>query len=419
MSSGFKKSLIALSVSGMLASSAAYATNGYFAHGYSTKEKGLAGAGVAYSQDSLASATNPAGLVSVGARMDVGGALFNPNRQYTVTGNPSGNPPPVFPFSPGTYESSHDVFFIPHFGYTAKIDDNSVWGIAAYGNGGMNTDYENVPYTPNPATSGTFAAGAAGVDLAQLFINATYAKKINDEHSVGASLIFAYQMFKAHGLLAFSSYSSDPANLSDRGDDTSSGFGAKFGWQGKVAPAVTLGASYQTKMSMSEFDKYRGLFAEQGDFDIPATLILGGAWDIDDTSKLLLDVQTIYYSDVNSIANPISNLNPGGNLLGTDNGGGFGWDDMTVIKLGYQWMMDDMTMRVGVSHGNQPIPSSEVVFNILAPAVVETHITFGLTMPLSDNTEFSFAAMYAPTGDVSGANSFEVPNQQTVKLEMD
>ena len=42
MSSGFKKSLIALSVSGLLASPAAFATNGYFAHGYSTKEKGLA-----------------------------------------------------------------------------------------------------------------------------------------------------------------------------------------------------------------------------------------------------------------------------------------------------------------------------------------------------------------------------------------
>ena len=63
MSSGFKKSLIALSVSGLLASPAVFATNGYFGHGYSTKEKGLAGAGVAYSQDSLAAATNPAGMV--------------------------------------------------------------------------------------------------------------------------------------------------------------------------------------------------------------------------------------------------------------------------------------------------------------------------------------------------------------------
>lgn len=435
MSSGFKKSLIAFSVSGMLASSAAYATNGYFAHGYSTKEKGLAGAGVAYSQDALASATNPAGLVNVGARMDIGAALFNPNRKYTISGTPSGAPN-TFPLSEGTYESSHDMFFIPHFGYSMKLDETSVFGVAAYGNGGMNTDYENVPYTPNPATSGTYAAGAAGVDLAQLFINATYAKRINDEHSVGASLIFAYQTFKAHGLGAFGAngFSTDPANLTDRGDDSSTGFGAKLGWQGKVAPAVTLGASYQTKMAMSEFDKYKGLFAEQGDFDIPATLILGAAWDIDDKSKLLVDLQTIYYSDVASIGNGIQPLLDGScsvgssaGCLGADGGAGFGWDDMTVIKIGYQWMMDDMTMRVGISNGDNPISGgaggtpgnptdSQVMFNILAPGVVETHLTFGLTMPLGNNAEFSFAAMYAPSNDVTGATQFD---SQTAKLEMD
>ena len=31
-----------------------FATNGYFSHGFSIKEKGLAGAGVAYPQDSVA-----------------------------------------------------------------------------------------------------------------------------------------------------------------------------------------------------------------------------------------------------------------------------------------------------------------------------------------------------------------------------
>ena len=38
----------------------AWATNGYFSHGTSVAEKGLAGAGAAYSQDTLAAANNPA-----------------------------------------------------------------------------------------------------------------------------------------------------------------------------------------------------------------------------------------------------------------------------------------------------------------------------------------------------------------------
>jgi len=446
MSSGFKKTLIAVTVSGLMASSAAYATNGYFAHGYSTKEKGLAGAGVAHSQDAMAAANNPAGMVHVGNRMDIGAAIFNPNRQYTVNGNPTPACATCFPLQPGTYESEHDLFLIPHFGYNMMLDDSSSFGISAYGNGGMNTGYKNVPSPLNGAapglTDGVFANNTTGVNLAQLFINASYAKKINNDHSVGASLIFAYQKFKADGLLAFSNRSLDPAHLTSQGSDTSTGFGAKIGWQGKVDPAVTLGASYQTKTAMSEFDDYAGLFAEDGDFDIPATLSLGAAWAIDDKRTLVVDVQTIYYSDVASIANGIQPFLDGGcnagagaggaglgaGCLGGSAGAGFGWDDMTVIKIGYEWQQNDMTWRVGLSNGDQPITGagngtpgnptdSQVLFNILAPGVMETHLTFGFTMPMGSDAEFNFSAMYAPSSDVTGATQFDPA--QTVKLEMD
>jgi hypothetical protein len=57
-----------------------WATNGYFSHGTSLAEKGLAGAGVAYSQDTLAAANNPAGMVWQGSRYDIGVAVFSPDR---------------------------------------------------------------------------------------------------------------------------------------------------------------------------------------------------------------------------------------------------------------------------------------------------------------------------------------------------
>ena len=445
MSRGIKKSLIALSVSGALVAPSAFATNGYFAHGYSTSEKGLAGAAVAYSHDALASATNPAGLVKVGERMDIGGAIFNPNRKYTIEGTSSFNPfgpagqcpgDACFPLAEGTFESSHDYFFIPHFGYNWMLDDTTAVGIAACGNGGMNTNYKNVP-TPFsaffPGIEGTFAGGSAGVDLKQLFINASYSKQINDKHAVGASLIFAYQTFKATGLEQFGGqgFSTDPENLTNNGDDSSTGFGVKLGWQGDINKDVTLGVSYQSKMSMSEFDDYAGLFAEGGDFDIPATATIGLAWKTSDVSTLVFDIQQIYYSDVASIANSVENLFACGqgvveNCLGGSNGGGFGWDDMTVIKLGYEWIQNDITWRVGISNGDQPIPTgssntpppngSEAMFNILAPAVMETHLTFGFTMPIDASSEFSFAGMYAPSNDITGSTQFDT---QTATLEMD
>jgi long-chain fatty acid transport protein len=354
MSTGFKKSLIAVSISGLMVSSAAFATNGMFGHGYSTKEKGLAGAGAAYSQDSLAAATNPAGMVQVGNRMDVGAALFNPNRNYDVTGGPSNACSAAgcsFSIGPQGIESDSTLFLIPHFGYNSMLDDSSSVGVSVYGNGGMNTRYKGGTATYFDSVNagdfvtvpGTFGgavgpglSGTTGVDLKQLFIAGTYAKKLTSDHSVGASLIFAYQTFKADGVSSLGAFSSNPGKLSNNGDDTSTGFGAKLGWQGKVAPSVTLGASYQTKMAMSEFDDYAGLFAEQGGFDIPATLVLGAAWSINDTSKLIVDIQSIYYSDVPSLGNSITPLldgscvpNPatggaGAGCLGGSDGAGFG-----------------------------------------------------------------------------------------------
>ena len=442
MSGSSKRILIAASMAGLMASSVANATNGYFAHGYSTIEKGMAGAGVAHSQDAMAVATNPAGIAGMSGRMDIGAALFSPIRKYNIDGAQSalvvtctGTEPECGTFSlSGAVESDSNLFLIPHFGYVWQQDSETSIALGIYGNGGMNTNYAggaasffHPTFGLQTDSPGTFGAGNAGVNLAQVFFNLAYAKKINSNHSVGASVIFAYQQFKADGLATFGGFSSDPANLTNKGHDKSSGFGLKFGWQGEVTPAVTLGLSYQTEVAMSEFDDYAGLFAEGGDFDIPATLTLGAAVAINDKSTLAIDIQQIYYEGVASISNPISNLTgncldafnapTGAGCLGASDGGGFGWEDMTIIKVGYEWAVDDMTMRVGVSQGDQPIPESETMFNILAPGVMETHLTYGLTMPLGSDSEFSFAAMYAPSVDVSGTSPLDPA--QTITIEMD
>lgn len=424
---------LAVAVAAALSAPAAFATNGYFAHGYGTKNKGLAGGGIALPQDAMQAATNPAGMVFVGDRMDLGAAVFSPRREYNVTGNPSGGAG-TFPLEPGSVESDSEYFLIPHFARNWMLGSDSSFGVTVYGNGGMNTNYpghanpvRGGPFCPG---SGTFCAGPAGVDLAQLFVNASYAQKLSAGSSFGVSGIFAYQRFKATGLGSFAAYSSDPARLSDQGRDSATGFGGKLGWQGDAAPGLTLAASYQTQIKMSKFDKYAGLFAEQGDFDIPATATVGLAFKVTPMSAITFDVQRIWYSKVNSVGNPISNLTSGctpafpagpgtgGGCLGQSGGGGFGWEDMTVAKLGYQIQTGpDWTWRVGYSKGDQPIPNSEVVFNILAPAVMEQHYTFGFTKKMGTSNELNVAALYAPSNSVKGRNTFD--SAQEVELKMD
>ncbi len=390
------------------------ATNGYFSHGYGTKSKGLAGGGIALPQDAMAAATNPAGMVWVGDRMDLGAALFSPHREYTAdTG--------AFNVMGGNHDSDNTLFLIPHFAWNYMLDENSSYGVTVYGNGGMNTEYTN-------QGGGVFFAGTAGVDLSQLFVNLSYARKFNGNASWGASLILAAQAFKAYGLGTFAGFVANPpaSDLTDNGHDISYGAGLKFGIQGEIANGLTLAGSYQSKIRMSEFDDYKDLFAEDGDFDIPATATIGLAWKAAPNHTLTFDVQRIWYGSVDSIANPMGDLFNcpalGGadqeSCLGGNNGAGFGWDDMTVYKLGWQYQPNNLwTVRLGYSYGKQPIDSDDVTFNILAPGVMEQHYTIGFTRKMGKDQELNFAAMYSPRESVHGTNPFS-GGAQNVEIEM-
>jgi long-chain fatty acid transport protein len=391
-----------------------YATNGYFANGYSVKNKALAGAGTALPLDSLAAATNPAGMVWVGSRADISLTLFNPNREYTVTGPANDIMGQTGPFSltAGTIESDKKWFVIPSLGYNRMMSDDYSIGISIYGNGGMNTDYDKATYfDKNPGTTPT------GVNLEQLFVVPTYARKLNDKHSIGISPIFAYQRFKSEGLDFFDipQASTSPTNVTNNNHENSYGFGGKIGYLGEVMQDLYFGAMYQTKIYMSELDKYAGLFAEQGDFDIPANWSAGLAYHATSVLILALDVQQILYSDVKSIANPMNPANTA--LLGADSGNGFGWKDITIVKVGVQWESNPgMIWRAGYSYGEQPIPSSEVLFNIIAPGVIEHHASVGLTKEIGSKQEVNIAVVRAFSNDVEGPNPLDP--SQTIKLTM-
>jgi long-chain fatty acid transport protein len=333
-------------------------------------------------------------MVMVGNRYDVGLNLFRPDRETTVTG-PGGAAIAV-----GTYDGNGDEnFLVPEFGYNKMLNPNLSVGVSVYGNGGMNTNYGT-----NPFPGGT---GPAGVDLSQLFIAPTVAYKLNAQNSVGVSLNLAYQKFKAEGLQGFAAGSSSSANLTNRGYDTSTGYGLRLGWTGQVMPGLTLGATWQSRTDMSEFEKYKGLFAEQGDFDLPENYGFGVAFQATPALTIAADVMEIKYGSVKSIANTGKTF--GANLLGADNGPGFGWQDMTVYKLGVSYVASpNLTFRGGYATGSQPIPSGETLFNILAPGVVEKHLTLGATWTTTDKSEVSVGYMHAFSNTVNGSNSSTV-----------
>ncbi|MGF1547300.1 MAG: OmpP1/FadL family transporter [Thiotrichales bacterium] len=393
-----------------------HATNGYSPIGFGTTNKGMAGVGVALPQDALTSATNPAGVVHLANQLDVGLALFMPNRGFTA--NDYTDPDPFTPpqsILPGSYNSDIDLFLIPSVGYIRHIDAASTLSVALSGNGGMNTEYDAAVWSNfGPASSPT------GVDLAQVFLGVTYARKLDPTHAVGIMPILAFQRFKAEGLEPFRMLSVSPDHVTNNGYDTSWGYGARIGWLGNFDGGWRAGASYQTKLQMEAFDDYRGLFADGGNFDVPSTLVGGVSYAVNPSVTIAFDWQRIFYSDVKSLHN--SNATPltsPANFLGARDGLGFGWDDIDIFKLGVQWVRSPVwTYRAGISHASQLFDNGESLFNVLAPATVRTHASLGLTYRPNPKHAIQAAYTRAFNERISGDNP-AFTGGQTGFVEMD
>jgi long-chain fatty acid transport protein len=457
MRTSSKRIVSAVSLALALAAGSASATNGYYTHGTGTKSKAQAGAGSANPEEVLTLATNPAGIAFVGDSIDAGLAIFSPMRHYSTT--PSAAPGACFApgqclltIGPNSEASKNEFFPIPHIAAKWTMSEADHLGLAFYARGGMNTKWEGgtvtydpyfgAPGSPGAVTlPGTFGDGTAGVDLMQGFLNLTYARKFGDAFSLGISGIVAVQRFEARGLDNFAPFTKTfvstfdpttgsaqmPKHLSDNGHDLSYGYGGALGFVWQPTPMFGLAAAYTSKMSMSDFGDYSDLFAQKGGFDMPSTWTVGLALRPSDRWALMFDVQGINYSDVDAVANGVENLFacpilPGGTdlerCLGGKRGAGFGWQDMTVYKFGASWKYsDDWTWRAGYSTTDQPIPKSQMTFNILAPGVMEDHLTFGFTQRRPGGNEVNLSFMYAPEVKVRGPQNFDPTQDVMFKMQ--
>ncbi|NOX47319.1 MAG: hypothetical protein GXO89_10120 [Chlorobi bacterium] len=445
----------------------AFATDGYFSTGQGTRNKGMAGAGIAFMHSPYSAAINPAGIAFLKNQWSIEASvgLFSPSRNYNIIGAPTTpdkwgyfdangnfvNDPrySAFGLTEGKVESGSTTFIIPAIAFTMKLGEKNAIGFNFYGNGGMNTDYDAKTYysaiidsfgnplpdgNPNPMAN---VEAPTGVNLTQMFMALTYARQFG-KHSIGISPIFAYQTVEVKGMQAFRDMGAAgiPGMPVDRsqyvtnnGISSATGYGFKIGYQGELIEGLRLGGSYQPKIKMSKFEEYKGLFAEEGGFDIPANWQAGLSYDISEDFTLMADVKQIMYSGVKSISNPMDpqqiipfvpnpdwqgpndpNVmmpNPNFVPLGDENGAGFGWEDMMIFKFGAEFrQIENWQFRLGYSYGKQPIPESEVMFNIIAPAVNESHISLGFTRMMGEHA-LNFAVTHALENSVKGINPFD------------
>jgi len=433
-------------LSGLLGGQMAVATNGYMPHGVGAKNKAMAGAGMAMPEDAMSIVSNPAAAVLVKNRMDAGVSLFMPRRNYTTLFGGNDGRDGSFSFDNVNLDSGDDLFINPEIAGAHALDDDSALAWALYTRNGLASSFKDGAASFDPdgegpleigAYPGTYGDGPLDFELSQMYLDISWAKRLGNNTSIGVSGVLARQSLAVKGMGGLAKYTktaaaSDgamlPDNLSGNGQDAGYGLGLKLGLHHQLGDQFSLAASYQSEIDTGSFSDYSDLIATGGDLDIPAWAKLGVTWQPTDAFSFSVDMQYIWYSDIDALGNSFANIydcptagHGGSSLercLGGTNGPGFGWKDMPVVSIGSHWDVgENWTLRAGFSIGDQPVTYYENTFNIPVISLTETHYTLGLSHRLGNGDELSFAFMYTEEESLEELNQLD--SSQILRLTTD
>lgn len=351
----------------------ALATNGDHMVGLSAIQNGMAGAVVAAPQEATTVLTNPAGMAMLDikdVRFDLGIGFLNPPRQ--VNG----------------FESDSNLYMMPTGAVAFRVNDKLTLGMGLGGLSGMGVDFADT-------------AGMAGnqfmVTTKQFFkVSPGFAYRVSDNFAVGATVNLNYQSLA----LANPMFSLAQNQVF--------GWGVTAGMIWKLNNQLQFGAAWSSKQRMDEFEWNTAQGMVSMRMDAPQTLALGLAWRPSPGLLIEGDVKQIWFSDVlDSIAVSRPAASP---VPARFN---FGWSNQTVYALALQKDIGDKTqLRVGFNYGKSPIGREDVNQNIGSLAVVEKHLTLGLSRKFSDKVTGSLSYVHAfknsVTSNVAPANTIEL-----------
>ncbi len=380
-----KKQLVAAAVSAALytLSTGAHATNGDQMFAMSAAQAAMGGATVAQSQDAVTVLVNPAGMADLDiedVRMDLGFGLLNPPRE--VNGQDSGS----------------DWYMMPTGAAVFKVNGRLFLGMGLGGISGMGVNVDDI-YS-------AFGGSQPVVTTKQVFrFSPAAAYKLTDALTLGASLNVVNQSLA----MSFVGGGLTQINLPQ---NQQFGFGATLGATYKINPKLQAGLTWVTKTDVSDMEYNTPTGMTSFDMDIPASVAFGLAFKPMPGLLVEADIKRIFFNDVMdrvSVTNPQPGMPP---VLA------FGWEDQTVFAIGVKKDMGKMAVSVGYNYGESPIGPEDVNMNLGSTAIVEHHLSFGLTRKFSDKVSGSFAYTHAfendLTSNVAGqpANTIQISQNQ-------
>jgi long-chain fatty acid transport protein len=333
----------------------AQANNGIMFPGYSTETLGMGGAGAANPTSSQAAAINPAGMGLVGSRFDINALALSASVESTLYGRPYSDNP----FAP---------VGLPSFTY--RYSDKVTLGVSSYGLG-IGLAYGEPLLGASTNTK---------ISLMQFVVAPTVTYQLDEQNTIGVSLLLAGQRFNLRGFEGF--------GLANPGPAYSYGVGASIGWIGKVTDRFRLGAAYFSHIEMGKLDGFEGHLASKSDVDIPQQAVVGFAYDITPSTTLAVDYLWINWSGMR----PVGNKFPGDGILGSRFGPGTGWQDQHIVRAGLSYDIDDKwTVRVGGSYGSKLFSSNQNMLGFVPPITMRVHVSAGVTYNIDSTSSISVA----------------------------
>jgi long-chain fatty acid transport protein len=148
--------------------------------------------------------------------------------------------------------------------------------------------------------------------------------------------------------------------------------------------------------------------------DAPQTFTVGLAWKPMPGLLIEGDIKRIWYSDVLDKA---SFGRPAGYAGAVPAAIPFGWSDQMVYAVGIQQDIGDKTqVRAGFNYGESPIGPEDVNANLGSLAVVEKHLSLGVSRKFNEKVTGSLSYVHAfnnsVTSNVAPFNTIELKQNQ-------
>ncbi len=382
------------------ASSLAHATNGYYMIATGASSLGMAGAVVAEPQDASTILQNPADIALLPhTTANVGGSFFIPQR--SLNGK----------------NSDSNMFVIPAAGFAVKQNPKGfTLGIGMYGVSGMGVNWSSLN------NSGMLKKAYSNMQMMEMSIGGAW--KVNDNLYVGFAPVFVYQALQMEFDWDVPAGAPLPAGVYRDVLDNAISYGAGFdiGMLYKVNKQLQIGAVYKSERWMeplkwSVTPNSQSFMIDPSTnsvtmtLNMPRQIAAGINYHPIKPLRLELDVRWINYRSVmwepssSGMRALIGFTATGTPIFKPMKNWPFHWHNQWVFALGGEYQLNQSTtIKAGFNYAKDPIKSGDLDANIIAPAIVETHLTAGLTYKPTKHLSISGAYVYALPKKLSYTN---------------